>query len=86
MSELTVKAQANEFGASVTGLNLNEPLTADVIQEIRDLWLQYQVLSFPDQPLEHDELERFTTYFGAHGNDPYVKAIDGHQKDRKSVV
>ena len=79
MSGLTVEAQANDFGASITGLSLNEPLAADVIKEIRDLWLQHQVLSFPDQPLEHDELERFTTYFGAHGNDPYVKAIDGHQ-------
>lgn len=72
-------SQANDFGAQITGLDLSEDLSQDVVDEIRCYWLKYQVLAFADQPLTHAQLERFTRYFGKHGNDPYVKAIDGHQ-------
>lgn len=78
MSKLKISPHAHDFGACITGLNLSEALSTSTITELREHWLTYQVLYFPDQPLSHDQLERFTTYFGEHGDDPYIKAIDNH--------
>ena len=78
MTNLEVSPQAHDFGARVEGLDLSKALSEQAVRELRDLWLSYQILFFPDQPLTHAQLERFTRYFGAHGNDPYVQAIEGH--------
>lgn len=78
MSSLAVFVHDNSFAARVEGLNLAQELSDATIAEIRSLWLAHQVLYFPDQPLDHEALERFTRCFGDYGNDPYVKAIDGH--------
>lgn len=66
------------FGAAVTGIRLSDPISASLADELRAAWLAHQVLFFPDQPMSHEDLERFTLCFGAFGNDPYVKAIPGH--------
>lgn len=79
MSGLSVFVHANNFAARVEGLQLSKTLSTETVAELRKLWLAHQVLYFPDQPLAHVELERFTACFGAFGDDPYVKAIDGHQ-------
>ena len=39
---------------------------------------QLQLLAFPDQPLTLEELEAVTQHFGPFGDDPYIKAMDGH--------
>lgn len=49
-----------------------------MVAELRELWLTHQILYFPEQPLSHEQLERFGRYFGAPGEEPYVKPIDGH--------
>jgi taurine dioxygenase len=41
------------------------------------MWLTHQVLSFPDQPLSDDDLERITLYFGPFGDDPFIAPIAG---------
>jgi taurine dioxygenase len=43
------------------------------------MWLEHHVLSFPDQPLDDDDLERFTLAFGGFGDDPYIAPIDGRE-------
>ena len=78
MNSLVVKPHAHDFGARVEGLDLRTALGRDTISELRDLWLTHQILYFPNQPLNHDQLERFTRYFGEHGDDPYVKAVNNH--------
>ena len=35
------------------------------------------MVSFPDQPLDHDQLEAFTLQFGGFGDDPYVESMEG---------
>ena len=75
---VAVAAQANDFGAIVTGLDLRN-LCAGDIRRIRDLWLQYQVLAFPDQPLEHEQLLNFTSAIGAFGEEPYVAPLRDQQ-------
>ena len=78
-TSLCVASHAHQFGASITNVDLSQPLTDECIQAIRHEWLTHQVIYFPDQPLDHSQLEQFTRNFGSHGDDPYVKAIDGHQ-------
>lgn len=64
-------------GAAVTGVDLSSPLDATTVAEIRDAWLEHHVLSFPNQPMSDDDLERFTLYFGPFGDDPYIAPIEG---------
>ncbi|HAL43032.1 MAG TPA: TauD/TfdA family dioxygenase [Gammaproteobacteria bacterium] len=78
-SKLSVRAQKNDFGAELTGIALNKPLSAQQVEEIKHLWHRYQVVYFPDQPLTHPQLEAFTLAMGPFGHDPYIQAIENHQ-------
>jgi len=78
VNQLSVTPEANNFGARVEGLDLSSALSPAMVRALRELWLAHQVLYFPDQPMTHGQLERFTRCFGDYGNDPYVKPVDGH--------
>ena len=78
--KISVSDQA--CGAEITGINLKKDLSGSQISEIRDLWLQYHVLSFPNQSMDDDDLERFTLYFGSFGDDPFIAPISG----RKNII
>jgi taurine dioxygenase len=69
-------------GASVTGVDLSQPVSADLAAEIRAAWLEHHVLVFPGQYLSDDDLERFTLAFGGFGDDPFIAPIPG----RKHVI
>lgn len=75
---LTIRAAANDFGATVTGVDLVN-LDEEALVAIRRAWLAHQVLGFPDQPMSHDELAAFTLQIGPFGNDPYVAPIREHE-------
>ncbi len=74
---ITVIPSGQACGAAVTGVDLSSPLDATTVAEIRDAWLEHHVLSFPNQPMSDDDLERFTLYFGPFGDDPYIAPIEG---------
>ncbi|KCZ63003.1 hypothetical protein L53_10550 [Hyphomonas sp. L-53-1-40] len=75
--EITPSGQA--CGAEIRGVDLSVPLPAETIADIRAAWLEHQVLSFPDQSMSDEDLERFTLYFGPFGEDPFIAPIPGHQ-------
>lgn len=75
--EVTPSGQA--CGATVTGVDLTAPLAADQVAAIRAAWLEHHVLSFPEQPMTDDDLERFSQYFGKFGDDPFIAPIEGRQ-------
>ena len=79
MSKLTISAHDDGFGASISGVDLSCQLSAEETQEIRKAWVKHRVVYFPDQPMNHDQLARFTQSFGGFGDDPYVKSIEEHQ-------
>ena len=79
MSKLTISAHDDGFGASISGVDLSSQLSAEETQEIRKAWVKHRVVYFPDQPMNHDQLARFTLSFGGFGDDPYVKSIEEHQ-------
>jgi taurine dioxygenase len=69
---------SSSCGAIVSGVNLASLLSNDAITQIRKGWLAYQVLAFPDQQLEVEDLERFAQTIGPFGVDPYFESIPGH--------
>lgn len=78
--QVTPSGQA--CGAQLTGVDLREPLDAALVAEIRAAWLEHKVLSFPEQQLSDDDLERFTLAFGGFGDDPFIAPIAG----RRNVI
>jgi taurine dioxygenase len=77
MISITPSGQA--CGASVTGVDLSQPISADLAAEIRAAWLEHHVLAFPDQTMSDDDLERFTLAFGGFGDDPFIAPIPGRE-------
>lgn len=75
---LNIEPTGAACGAYVTGIDLSTKLSEDLVAEIRARWLEHKVLAFPDQSLTNHDLERFTRYFGAFGEDPFFGHIDGH--------
>lgn len=66
-------------GATVRGVDLSGPLAAEVVAELRAAWLEHHVLSFPEQQMDDDDLERFTGCFGPFGDDPFIAPIPGRE-------
>ena len=79
---LNVTPSGQSCGAHVTGIDLRQPISADLASEIRAHWLTHHVLAFPDQQLSDDDLERFTIAFGGFGDDPFIAPIAG----RKHII
>jgi taurine dioxygenase len=65
-------------GALLRGIDLTQPISAAQAAEIRSVWLQHQVVAFPDQAMSVDDLERFATTVGPFALDPYFQSIPGH--------
>ncbi len=82
MSALGITPSGQSCGASVRGVDLSRPLSDGLIGDIRAAWLEHFVLSFPDQEMSDDDLERFTLYFGPFGDDPFIAPIPG----RKHII
>jgi taurine dioxygenase len=76
---ITVKPGNQACGAVVTGVDLKTPLSGALIDSIRSAWLQHQVLCFPGQKLNDDQLEAFSLSFGPFGHDPFIKPIAGRE-------
>ena len=66
------------FVAEITGLQLNQRISAATIEAIKTAWAQHPVLVFPDQPLDAIELATFACNLGDFGVDPYVNPIENH--------
>jgi taurine dioxygenase len=79
---IAVRAEPSGFGAEITGLDISRPLPPETLAAVKQAWADHSVMWFPDQPLDHDQLEAFTLQFGAFGNDPYVAPL----KDRRHIL
>ena len=79
---LNVNISDQACGAEIIGIDLTKNLSDSQVSEIRELWLKYHVLSFPNQSLDDDALERFTLCFGSFGDDPFIAPIPG----RKNII
>ena len=73
---LQVEANADGFGAAITGVDLARPLPPAALAAVKAAFAAHGVVWFPDQPLTHDQLEAFTLQLGPFGWDPYVKPLE----------
>lgn len=84
LEDLLVEPQSDGFGATIRGvdlaaLTLSKDAAAE-FQTLRALWLQYQVLAFPQQQLSHEALGRVTQAFGEFGSEPYLEPMQQHPR------
>lgn len=79
---LRIEPSGQACGARVTGVDLRRPLSDALVAELRAAWVEHAVLAFPDQPIDDDDLERFTLAFGPFGDDPFIASVPG----RKHVI
>jgi taurine dioxygenase len=77
---IEVTRQQASCGALIRAVDLTRALASGQVAEIRAVWLKYQVVAFPDQLMEIEDIERFATYMGPNGEDPYIDAIPGHPR------
>ena len=77
---MQVTKQPASCGAAITGIDLKQPLGGAQVAQVRGIWLDHQVIAFPDQSMEIADIERFATYMGPNGEDPFIEAIPGHPR------
>jgi taurine dioxygenase len=75
---IRARPQPAPCGALVDGVDLRQPLAAEDIAAIRSAWLEHQVLVFPGQQLQLEDIERFARTLGPFGVDPYFDSVPGH--------
>lgn len=76
---MIITASEQACGACIRGIDLTKPLDSGQVTAIRAAWIKHHVLSFPNQTMNDDDLERFTSYFGDFGIDPFFKPIKGRE-------
>jgi taurine dioxygenase len=77
---LQVTPSGSSCGALVRGVDLKRELSPAEVDAIRVAWLEHQVIAFPDQSLEIADIERFASYLGPEGEDPYILPMKGHPR------
>lgn len=64
-TRVEVRPQSGWTGAEIRGVDLRGELDAEEVAAIRQALLQWKVVFFRDQILDHDQHLRFARYFGA---------------------
>lgn len=76
---IVVTSSGQACGAEITNLDLSRSIDEPTVAAIRAAWLEHHVLSFPDQAMTDDDLERYSSYFGPFGDDPFIAPIAGRE-------
>ncbi|WP_419320455.1 TauD/TfdA dioxygenase family protein [Caulobacter sp. ErkDOM-E] len=74
---LTVTPVSTVLGAEISGLDLREPLTPEVVAAIRTALLRHKVVFFRDQDISHADHVRFGRYFGDLEGHPVTSHVPG---------
>jgi taurine dioxygenase len=81
MASFHIKRLGWAMGGIVTGIDLRKPLDPDTVRELRNEWLDKQLLYFPNQDLSGPELAQFAQYFGEFEKLP----LRNHHKDAPQI-
>lgn len=74
---LTVTPVSTVLGAEISGLDLRQPLTPEVVAAIRAALLRHKVVFFRDQDISHADHVRFGRYFGELEGHPVTSHVQG---------
>lgn len=77
-SALEVRPLTGALGAEIFGVDLSKNLSAELIQEIRNNFLQYSVIFFRDQDLTPEQHLNFSKMFGPLVINPVYGNVDGY--------
>lgn len=76
--KIGVRRLAGALGAEIEGVDLARDLDEETIGEIRQAFLDHQVIFFRGQTLTPERHKAFGRRFGKLNIHPYVKGMDGH--------
>lgn len=74
---LTVTPVSTVLGAEISGLDLRQPLAAEIVAAIRAALLRHKVVFFRDQDISHEDHVRFGRYFGELEGHPVTSYVPG---------
>jgi taurine dioxygenase len=69
---------AGSLGAEIEGIDLSQPLSETLFQQIETTLAEHLVLFFRDQNLEPEEQIAFTRHFGPPSPTPFIKTMAGY--------
>jgi len=73
--QLTIEPSGQSCGALVRGVDLSSPLSQTALRQLRQVWLDHQVIGLPDQHLTPEALVAFAGQLGPHSDDPYLAGL-----------
>lgn len=78
MQQFQVKRIAGALGAEIHGIDLAAGFSEGQATQVRQVFLEHQVIFFRDQQLTADQFLRFARAMGSPVEYPFVKGIEGH--------
>jgi taurine dioxygenase len=78
MTQLQIKRLAGALGAEIHGVDLAAGLTESLAAQVRQVFLEHQVIFFRDQSLTPDQFLRFAQAMGQPIEYPFVKGLAGY--------
>ena len=77
-NEIEVSLLSPTLGAEISGVDLSDTLSPDIISRLRRALLDHGVIFFRDQDLTPDRQMIFAGYFGELAEYPFVSGLDGY--------
>ena len=74
---LTVTPVSTVLGAEISGVDLRQPLTPEIVAAIRAALLRHKVVFFRDQDISYEDHVRFGRYFGELEGHPVTSHVPG---------
>jgi len=74
-THFSVRPLAGAIGALIEDIDLQQPITAETIAELRAAWLMYGVIFFRNQPLPPAEFQAFAEHFGQVIEYPFINGL-----------
>jgi taurine dioxygenase len=74
---MDIQRMAGALGARITGLDLTKPLTESAAAQLRQAFVEHQVVFLPGQPLTPAQFMDFARTFGKPIEYPFVRGLEG---------
>ena len=74
---LTVTPVSTVLGAEISGVDLRQPLSPEIVAGVRAALLRHKVVFFRDQDISHEDHVRFGRYFGDLEGHPVTSHVPG---------
>src|SRR5690625_5029662 len=76
---IDVRPLTGVLGAEIYNVDLREPLSEEVWNEIEQAYANYLVIYFPDQDITHEQHLAFATRFGRSEPVPQLHKVEGYE-------